>query len=126
MRYPDAETGGDFFGLWSKQSDSIVQYVIGPGEQTSRKGASFFPDISYLKECGTILHNSFGLEHIGAWHSHHQMGLTNPSAGDVRTMRNALNSENVKRFLISICNIERGAVSVGSFLFASDNPQAYS
>lgn len=125
IQYPDTETGGDFFGFWSREGDAIVQYILGPGERTSRTGTSFFQDIDYLRECGAILHESFGLEHIGAWHSHHQMGLSEPSSGDVRTMRNALGNENVPRFLISICNIENAGISLGSFLFSRDNSADY-
>jgi len=126
MHFPDTETGGDFFGFWSREGNPVVQYVLGPGDQTCRTGVSFFQDIDYLKECGGVLNKLFGLEHIGAWHSHHQLGLFNPSSGDVQTMRNALRNQHPSRFLISICNIERrSSVSVGCFLFSRDNPQDY-
>src|SRR5882724_11160421 len=121
LQYPDLETGGDFFGFWSKDGNPVIQYVIGPGDQTTRTGASFFQDIEYLRTCGEALNRLFGLEHIGAWHSHHQLGLLQPSAGDVRTMTNALNQQ-TSRFLISICNIEdSSSVSVGCFLFNRDS-----
>jgi hypothetical protein len=127
VEYPDLETGGDFFGFWSREGNPVIQYVLGPGNQTSRTGTSFFQDIEYLRECGTVLHNLFGLEHIGAWHSHHQLGLLRPSVGDVRTMRNALRNRHPSRFLISICNIDgRSSVSIGCFLFSRDDEMDYS
>jgi hypothetical protein len=125
-RYPDIETGGDFFGFWSKTGEPVIQYVLGPGEQTSRSGASFFQDIPYLRQCGAALHESFGLEHIGAWHSHHRLQLYTPSGGDVNTMHNALSGESLTRFLIGICNIEDNVVSMGCFLFDRHNPSDYS
>jgi hypothetical protein len=127
LAYPDVETGGDFFGFWSREGNPVIQYVLGPGNQTSRTSTSFFQDIEYLRECGNVLHTLFGLEHIGAWHSHHQLGLLKPSAGDVRTMRNALQHQHPSRFLISICNIDaRSSVSLGCFLFTRDDDEDYS
>lgn len=126
IHFPNIETGGDFFGFWSREGNPIIQYVIGPGEKITQTPASFFQDIDYLRECGNILHDRFGLEHIGAWHSHHQLGIFKPSGGDVRTMHNALRNEHTSRFLISICNIEReSAVSIGSYLFSQDNDSDY-
>lgn len=119
--YPKLETGGDFFGFWSREGNPIIQFAIGPGKGTSRSATSFFQDIDYLRECGSLLHSSFGLEHIGAWHSHHHLGLLEPSGGDVRTMRNTIRSQQTSRFLIAICNIEhRSSASIGFYLFSRE------
>ena len=72
MDYPDIETGGDLFGFWTKEGNPVVQYVIGPGKNTTRTAHSFYQDIDYLKKCGNFLNSRFGLEHIGGWHSHHK------------------------------------------------------
>ncbi|HEX3716483.1 MAG TPA: hypothetical protein VH595_00825 [Verrucomicrobiae bacterium] len=126
LYYQNTETGGDFFGFWSRDGNPVIQYVLGPGERTTRTSTSFFQDIEYLKTSGSLLNRQYGLEHIGAWHSHHTLGLLKPSSGDVQTMRNALRSDNLTRFLISICNIESStSVSIGSFLFTKDCPEDY-
>jgi len=126
MDYPSLETGGDFFGFWSKEGYPVIQYVTGPGEKTRRTSTSFYQDIDYLKKCGAFLNDNFGLEHIGAWHSHHQLSLAHPSGGDVSTMRNALSDTKLPRFLISICNISYSSkVSINAFLFLSSASQDY-
>jgi hypothetical protein len=125
MDFPHLETGGDFFGFWSRSGWPIVQFALGPGPNVRRTGHSFYQDIEYLKHCGSLLNSKYGLEHIGAWHSHHQLGLTNPSSGDVATMKNALRSHNLARFLISICSIKGSSVEVNGFLFRRDDGQDY-
>ncbi len=126
MDYPDLETGGDFFGFWSKDGDPVIQLVIGPGKKTTRTPTSFYQDIEYLKKCGQFLHNRFHLEHIGAWHSHHRLSLREPSSGDINTMQNALKDDKVSRFLISIFNIDDDSgVSFEGFLFTKDNFEEY-
>jgi hypothetical protein len=126
MDYPDLETGGDFFGFWTRHGDPVIQFVLGPAGNARRTGHSFYQDIDYLKRCGEVLNGRFGLEHIGAWHSHHRLGLSQPSAGDVTTMKNALRSQDLSRFLISICNITGPqSVSIGGFLFRRDARDDY-
>jgi hypothetical protein len=126
MDFPDLETGGDFFGFWTKEGDPVIQFVIGPGLNTTRTQQSFYQDIDYLKRCGTFLNSKYGLEHIGGWHSHHRLGLTKPSSGDVNTMRNALHDQNLPNFLISICNIDgNSTVSIKGYLFSKGNPNDY-
>lgn len=126
LEYPTIETGGDLFGFWSNEGNAVIHYVIGPGQRTSRSETSFYQDIGYLKECGRVLNGRFGLEHIGAWHSHHRMSLYQPSLGDVHTMQNALKTKNPSRFIISICNIEKeNSVSIGCFIFTANDHEPY-
>ena len=126
LEYPTTETGGDLFGFWGNDGNAVIQYAIGPGQSTSRSGASFYQDIGYLRECGRILNGRFGLEHIGAWHSHHRMSLYEPSSGDVNTMQNAIRTRNLPRFIISICNIESdNKISIGCFMFSAENRESY-
>jgi hypothetical protein len=124
LDYPDLETGGDYFGYWNKDGMPVIQYVTGPGKQTTRTGTSFYQDIDYLHKCGDYLHSNYCLEHIGAWHSHHKLSLNHPSGGDVSTMKNAL--RNVDKFFITICNITgRKDVSINGFLFSNNFPNLY-
>ncbi len=119
LDYKDMETGGDFFGHWTKGGPNIM-YVTGPGKNTTRTSISFYQDIPYLHKCGNIIHTNWGLEHIGSWHSHHNIGLNYPSSGDVNTMRNLLNTQTVDKFFISICNIiSSDIVSINGFLFCN-------
>ncbi|HXH20028.1 MAG TPA: hypothetical protein VNJ07_13200 [Chitinophagales bacterium] len=126
MDFPHLETGGDFFGLWTKEGYPVIQFVTGPGKKIERTASHFNQDIDYLKESGSILNARYGLEHIGAWHSHHRMKLHEPSPGDVHTMRTALRGTGFSRFIISICNIDKhGEVFLNGFLFQRENINNY-
>src|SRR4051812_13795577 len=86
MDYPDIETGGDLFGFWTHSGYPSIQYIIGPGPKSNRTSTAFYQDKDYLIEMGRLLREKFGLQHIGEWHSHHQMNLNHPSSGDKRTI----------------------------------------
>jgi hypothetical protein len=125
LEYPHLETGGDFFGSFTRDNKFKVEYVIGPGVDPKRTAYSFNQDIEYLRNCGNLLNSRFGLQHIGAWHSHHKLNLHYPSSGDINTMRNVI-SERLPCFLISICNINQdNTVSINPFLFVREDARDY-
>lgn len=104
----------------------MVQFATGPGKNVERTSAHFNQDVDYLKKCGSFLNSRYGLEHIGAWHSHHRMKLSEPSPGDVQTMRSALRGTGFSRFIITICNIDPSdEVAVSGFLFSRENLNNY-
>lgn len=86
LKYPNLETGGDLFGLWTTSGNAMLHVVLGPGQHCRRTGASFYQDVSYLKENGDLLTQDYMLCHIGEWHSHHQLSLFQPSGGDSSTV----------------------------------------
>ena len=88
LKYPNLETGGDLFGLWTTEGNAMLHVVLGPGQNCRRTGTSFFQDVPYLKENGDLLTQDYMLCHIGEWHSHHQLSLFQPSGGDSSTIIN--------------------------------------
>ncbi|MEG4799512.1 hypothetical protein QUB63_05090 [Microcoleus sp. ARI1-B5] len=124
--YPNLETGGDLFGFWTHSGAPVVQYVLGPGSGSRHNSASFYQDRDHLIKAGEILRNKHGLQHIGEWHSHHQLGVAEPSGGDTNTVIRALQRYNFPRFLLCIANIRPNSgrmkkwnVNVGCFLYSS-------
>ncbi|CAB4006418.1 Hypothetical predicted protein [Paramuricea clavata] len=109
-RYPNIETGGDLFGLWKANGDPVVQLIIGPGKNCRRTSVSFHQDTDYLASVGTYVNTSYMLCHIGSWHSHHQLSLMQPSAGDRSTVCNNF-PEGLKRYIMIIANITQGVSS---------------
>ena len=104
LQYPDLETGGSLFGLWKDERNPISHITLGPGQKCRRTPYSFFQDISYLERVGNMLTRDYMLCHIGEWHSHHRLGLYQPSGGDVSTVvRNF--PTGVCAFLLMIVNI---------------------
>lgn len=136
QEYPDLETGGDLFGFWTHSGSPIIQLVLGPGPKSRHNFTSFYQDRDFLINAGEIIRNAHGLQHIGEWHSHHQLGLAEPSGGDEMTVFNALEKYNFPKFLLcvanlqalskekaeKICNKKKYTVTVGSFLFITAKP----
>lgn len=126
--YPNLETGGDLFGFWTHSGSPVIQFVLGPGQKSRHNLASFYQDKEHLIQAGEFLRSKHGLQHIGEWHSHHQMGLAQPSGGDEQTVFNALRQYNFPKFLLCIANLRPATetwklnqyiVNVGCFLFES-------
>lgn len=104
LNYPNLETGGDLFGLWTTEGNAVLHVVLGPGQNCRRTGVSFFQDVPYLKQNGELLTQDYMLCHIGEWHSHHQLSLFRPSGGDSTTViRNY--PRGLCGFLLIIANI---------------------
>lgn len=132
-RWPNRETGGDLFGYWTHSGSPIVHYVIGPGRGAEHHVTAFYQDVGHLEREGADLNNAFGLQHLGEWHSHHQLGLEHPSGGDVQTVLNALDRYGFPRFTLVIANLTAGGwvrqgiqgVRLNGFLFERGGATAY-
>ena len=105
LRYPDIETGGDLFGLWTTEGDAVLHIVLGPGQGCRRTDVSFYQDIPYLQRNGELLTQNYMLCHVGEWHSHHQLRLSQPSHGDSSTVIRNYPSRDACGFLLIIANI---------------------
>jgi hypothetical protein len=137
-RQPDRETGGDLFGYWTHSGSAVVHYVLGPGPNARGDETSFFQDAEYLEEEGKRLNETYGLQHVGEWHSHHRLALDHPSDGDVSTVQHALRRYRFERFALVIANLP-GAdklrvvpgsampapVVLNGYLFEVDHPDDY-
>jgi len=123
LQYPDIETGGSLFGYWTHGGSPIVAFASGPGLRSTHNATSFYQEEAYLHDLGTTLYDRHGLQHIGEWHSHHQLGLNRPSGGDVRTIRLGMQQKSWARFLLlisTIKNVAEGVVLKNYFLFTDE------
>ena len=125
--FPNIETGGDLFGLWQDDRTVIIQRFIGSGELCKRTPTSFHQDVEYLRRVGSLITTEEGLCNVGEWHSHHQMGMPEPSDGDLKTVFNNMPELGLERFMLFIATIEsegfrgkkRPQVQLSPFLFIS-------
>ena len=108
--YPQIETGGDLFGLWQDDRTVIIQRFIGPGEKCKRTATSFHQDVEYLHRVGSLITTEEGLCNVGEWHSHHQIGMPEPSAADRRTVFSNMPHLGLERFVLFIATIERAGI----------------
>jgi integrative and conjugative element protein (TIGR02256 family) len=106
QQYPNIETGGDLFGLWKDERTVIIQQFIGPGKQCRRTQTSFYQDIEYRYRVDSLLTTEEGLCNVGEWHSHHQIGMPEPSGTDRRTVFSNMPHLGLERFVLFIASIE--------------------
>jgi len=67
----------------------------GPGPKAIHQSVHYAQDLDYFKELHNQLSTTFGCQWLGTWHFHHNLGLREPSSGDVQqvmavTKRNGL------------------------------------
>lgn len=112
------ETGGELFGFWSAGGIPVVLFAIGPGPNANHQVAFFNQDLEYLKKVGRYLYRKYGLLHIGEWHSHHQLGLAQPSGHDASTMATSIANNHLGRFLMALgnCTAEESVVNAFEFV----------
>lgn len=125
LDYPDIETGGELFGYWTGTGTPVVCYVIGPGKNAQHHHTSFVQDWDYLQKVGRALHERYRLQHIGEWHSHHQLGLAHPSGGDVDTMSYGVGKPGFPCLLLGIGTCTRTTSTVNAFNFHEKKPREY-
>jgi hypothetical protein len=79
------ETGGDLFGRW--QDTPAVYLATKAGPKAIRNTTHFRLDVDYLRQLSETLATDWSLRYFGDWHSHHRLGLTEPSSGDRKRIR---------------------------------------
>lgn len=125
LDYINIETGGQLFGYWTATGTPVVMYAIGPGINAQHNHTSFIQDWQYLQRIGKELGRRYRLQHIGEWHSHHQLGLAHPSGGDVNTMSYGVGKPGFPRLLLCIGNCTRTATTINAFNFHESVPTEY-
>lgn len=125
LDYPDIETGGQLFGFWTSQGTPVVLYVIGPGRNANHEITFFNQDVAYLDNVGNAILKKYSLQHIGEWHSHHQLGLARPSGHDAQTMFHGLTYIPQRRLLLCIGNYRNGKSSINPYNFHENDLHNY-
>lgn len=117
LDYKDIETGGELFGFWTESGVPVVMYAIGPGSKANHQVTFFNQDTDYLNDLGMKIFRQYGLHHIGEWHSHHQLGLAQPSSHDTQTMISTIRRRGLRRFLCCIGNCNETTSMLNPFNF---------
>lgn len=102
------ETGGDLFGRW--QANPMVYLATKAGSKAQRSNAHFRLDVDYLRQLSEPLAAHWALRYFGDWHSHHRLGLSAPSSGDRRRIRQ-LGNRNQFRGMAEIIVTTEGSQS---------------
>jgi hypothetical protein len=88
QRFPSSETGGDLYGTFTHGYLPVIWLASGPGPKAKHLETHFEQDVAFISHWQQRLMKDFGLQYIGSWHSHHTLGLNQPSDGDVQAARN--------------------------------------
>lgn len=120
LDYKNIETGGQLFGYWTFDCKPVVLFVLGPGPKAGHYSAFFLQDLEYLRERALLLKREYGLDHIGEWHSHHQLGLSQPSGHDSKNISTNMRILGYKKFLLCIGTCTNSESSINAFIFNSD------
>lgn len=126
LDYPNIETGGQLFGFFTEEGVPVVCYAIGPGLQANHQVAFFNQDIAYLQKVYNEINSLYGLRYIGEWHSHHKLGLAQPSGHDESTVIHGMKKAKFKHFMLCIGNLnEKNQTTLNSFSFNLNNRPTY-
>lgn len=120
LESPDIETGGNIFGLSTPYGIPMIYYVVGPGPNAIHNTTHFRQDFEFLERNADFLVEEHALHHIGSWHSHHSLGLTQPSRGDSISTLEGMRECGLSSFLLIIGNCRNGKSSVRPYRYSSD------
>lgn len=120
LESPEIETGGNLFGLWTPFGIPMIHYVVGPGPKAIHHVTHFRQDFNFLESNADCLVEEHALHHIGSWHSHHSLGLTQPSQGDSVSTLEGMKECCLDSFLLIIGNCRNGKSAVRPYRYYSD------
>lgn len=90
LGHQNLETGGSLFGLYGHGGGPTVFLASRPAGEAVKKKTALELDPKVTRLLEEITWKRFGVQCIGMWHSHHWIGLMEPSSGDrERTRRYA-------------------------------------
>lgn len=125
LDYPNIETGGELFGFWTPDGTPVVLYAVGPGPNARHHATAFVQDPDYVDRYEAEMCLATRLQHIGQWHSHHQLDLARPSGGDVGSMLRGVGQPGFPRMLLCIGNCTPAVTTVNAFNFHEADPCRY-
>ncbi len=102
----DIEVGGHLHGSFTPSGKPILALVTPPGSQSVRRRAQFVHDIEHWQKIDEFLVENHGLATIGRAHSHHGLGMPNPSRGDEDTGQSLLRRNGRERFVEIVVSFE--------------------
>jgi hypothetical protein len=100
-KHKNIETGGDLYGLWTHGDRPVIFLASGPGPRARAAGARFQQDYEYIMDCEKLLYETFGIQYLGDWHSHHDMNLPSPSGGDIERIHSVA-ANNFRKHMVEI------------------------
>jgi hypothetical protein len=79
---PRLEIGGDLLGFYAPDGSPLVFVASGPGPAARGDATHFQQDPEFQALVFNQLASQFRMFYLGDWHSHHGLGLSDPSVSD--------------------------------------------
>ena len=111
LDYSHIETGGNLYGLFSHGGSPTILLATRPAGRFYRGAASLDLDHQVQNEIEESVWARYGIQFLGMWHSHHQIGLYEPSSGDRNRTRNYAVKWHRKFYLEVLCNLPQDGYS---------------
>lgn len=103
---PGLEIGGDLFGYFAPDGSPIVFIASGSGPHARRGVTHFQQDPEFQTAVFSQLATEFRMYYIGDWHSHHSIGLSQPSGSDDSKLQDLANKNGWPRLFSLIVETE--------------------
>ena len=123
--FPDDETGGDLFGTFTHGGMPVIWLASGPGPKVRRNRVHFEQDSDFTTHWERRLKQEFGLQYIGSWHSHHRLGLREPSSGDREAARSYARNHNRQRTLEIIVTYEGNQTHLWPYFYSNAQEESW-
>jgi hypothetical protein len=111
LGYPDIETGGNLYGHVSYGGTPVIWLASRPAGNVYRGNVVLELDPHVTNRMQNFIWEQHGLQFLGMWHSHHQIGLYQPSEGDRRRTANFAVKWDRKFYVEILCNLPRGGAA---------------
>jgi hypothetical protein len=121
MDFADIETGGNLFGSLTHGGSPTVWLATRPDGTFQRNQASIELDHVVEYEIEKAVWAQYGIQFLGMWHSHHQLGLYEPSGGDRHRTANYATSAKRRFYVEILCNLPRQPYSRSSPMAVTSN-----
>ena len=95
---PKLETGGEYYGLLTRNGNVVIWLVVGPALQAIHRRDFFRQDIDFFRRVSGVLSAGYFLEVKGTFHWHHSLGLAGPSKFDVAQVRRIAVRNNLQQW----------------------------
>ena len=118
-QYDGIETSWHLFGTYSPSGDIVVLYVLDCGPNAVHEATFCKSDEDYLEREGSRLVKRYGMCHIGDGHSHHRLGLNEPSGHDQKATYEGMRKCGLQRYVQMIVTYDK-STRFNAFMFNLD------
>jgi hypothetical protein len=106
--YGRIECSMNLFGLWTRGERFVIMLVIAPGPKAIQTACYCEQDIEFFKRVSEIIETTLGIQWNGEAHNHHELGLQEPSDGDLHQVQHVTSRNNFPRWVDLITTFENG------------------